>query len=94
MSADICSDVGQKIKNEATATSESPEKEHLSSAKENNCVSKKIGMFLLFLISVSISFIQMQTFFRISQSEITINCRFRCRQLSSECGSSSFHGYF
>ena len=55
MSADICSDVSQKIKNEATATSENPEKEHLSASNENNCVPKKIGMFLLILISVSIS---------------------------------------
>ena len=36
MSADICSDVGQQIKNEAKESSENLEKVHLSTSNENN----------------------------------------------------------
>ena len=45
MSADICSDVGQNIKSDATATSQDSEKEHLSASNTNNGL-KKNGKFL------------------------------------------------
>ena len=45
MSADICSDVGQKIKSETTTTSQDFEKEHLSTSNANNGL-KKNGKFL------------------------------------------------
>ena len=48
MSADICSDVGQNIKSDATATSQDFEKEHLSTSNANNGL-KRNGK-LLFLI--------------------------------------------
>ena len=49
MSADICSDVGQQIKNEAKESSENLEKVHLSTSNENNCDSNKIGKFYIFI---------------------------------------------
>ena len=49
MSADICSDVGQQIKNEAKESSENLEKVHLSTSNENNCDSNKIGKCYIFI---------------------------------------------
>ena len=49
MSADICSDVGQQINNEAKESSENLQKVHLSTANENNCDSNKIGKFHIFI---------------------------------------------
>ena len=53
MSADICSDVGQNLKNEANESSTNLEKVHLSSSNENNCDSNKIGKRYLIVCYIS-----------------------------------------